>query len=418
MTASPMSLSIASLPKPTAGSSQNLSLNEEPSQQQYGSPTPTFSPRRPERQPTTPSSRTPMTPSYAPTTPSRPGVGFTPAHGRTRSKTGPPESSVPNSPSPRRNTTLMTPSRGGSSASRIPVRMDSLKLNGSESKGKNAQLEKGKQKQNTEEGCEEDGEEGELRLLTPPPTPPFTARAFPASHALSLAGQMPAVSVLGEYCPSPYKSSYSAGVQQQPQTPSKPSGLGKGFTGGEGPRRPANPPVSALDLPSEFAGAGVKAGRSFPASSSSASSISDGSEPHCAGDAAAFDPSGLDGPSLSPAINRLQYLQKTHQQLSEALTTRMSPSTRPAFNARKASERCRAIEGYVSFASIEGLGEPPGAAFGDDSEGGAGAGGAGGSGTGNGGGVLGAAWGGWRRLLGVAGPPGVQAQAQEEGVVL
>lgn len=29
------------------------------------------------------------------------------------------------------------------------------------------------------------------------------------------------------------------------------------------------------------------------------------------------------------------------------------------FNARKASERCRMMEGYVSFASVEGLGTPP-----------------------------------------------------------
>ena len=29
------------------------------------------------------------------------------------------------------------------------------------------------------------------------------------------------------------------------------------------------------------------------------------------------------------------------------------------FNARKASERCRMMEGYVSFASVEGLGMPP-----------------------------------------------------------
>jgi hypothetical protein len=35
-----------------------------------------------------------------------------------------------------------------------------------------------------------------------------------------------------------------------------------------------------------------------------------------------------------------------------------SPSTKH-FNARKASTQCRAIEGYVSFASVEGLGEPP-----------------------------------------------------------
>ena len=30
----------------------------------------------------------------------------------------------------------------------------------------------------------------------------------------------------------------------------------------------------------------------------------------------------------------------------------------PQFIARKASARCRAIEGYVSFAKVEGLGEP------------------------------------------------------------
>ena len=39
-------------------------------------------------------------------------------------------------------------------------------------------------------------------------------------------------------------------------------------------------------------------------------------------------------------------------------STPPSPSTKH-FNARKASTQCRAIEGYVSFASVEGLGEPP-----------------------------------------------------------
>lgn len=43
-----------------------------------------------------------------------------------------------------------------------------------------------------------------------------------------------------------------------------------------------------------------------------------------------------------------------------------SPSTKH-FNARKASTQCRAIEGYVSFASVEGLGEPP--LVGDEFEG-------------------------------------------------
>lgn len=32
---------------------------------------------------------------------------------------------------------------------------------------------------------------------------------------------------------------------------------------------------------------------------------------------------------------------------------------RPPFNARKASAQCRELTGYVSFASVEGLGAPP-----------------------------------------------------------
>ncbi|KAJ7731340.1 hypothetical protein DFH07DRAFT_992052 [Mycena maculata] len=39
---------------------------------------------------------------------------------------------------------------------------------------------------------------------------------------------------------------------------------------------------------------------------------------------------------------------------------------RPAFNARKASAQCRQLEGYVSFAAVEGLGEPPSPAGGGE----------------------------------------------------
>jgi len=38
------------------------------------------------------------------------------------------------------------------------------------------------------------------------------------------------------------------------------------------------------------------------------------------------------------------------------------------FNVRKASERCRKIEGYVSFAQIEGLGLPPSGVDDDDDD--------------------------------------------------
>lgn len=40
----------------------------------------------------------------------------------------------------------------------------------------------------------------------------------------------------------------------------------------------------------------------------------------------------------------------------------------PRFNARKASAHCRAMEGYVSFAAVEGLGSPPDGLDGDEDE--------------------------------------------------
>lgn len=38
----------------------------------------------------------------------------------------------------------------------------------------------------------------------------------------------------------------------------------------------------------------------------------------------------------------------------------MTPPPTPPFNARTASEVCKRMDGYVSFANVEGLGEPPG----------------------------------------------------------
>jgi hypothetical protein len=47
-----------------------------------------------------------------------------------------------------------------------------------------------------------------------------------------------------------------------------------------------------------------------------------------------------------------------HHLVQQSRPNSPSPSTKH-FNARKASTQCRAIEGYVSFANVEGLGEPP-----------------------------------------------------------
>ena len=38
----------------------------------------------------------------------------------------------------------------------------------------------------------------------------------------------------------------------------------------------------------------------------------------------------------------------------------LTPPPTPPFNAQTASELCKRIDGYVSFATVEGLGEPPG----------------------------------------------------------
>ncbi|KAI5123079.1 hypothetical protein M0805_000513 [Coniferiporia weirii] len=47
----------------------------------------------------------------------------------------------------------------------------------------------------------------------------------------------------------------------------------------------------------------------------------------------------------------------------------LTPPPTPPFNARTALEMCKRMEGYVSFASVEGLGEPPGMDIdSDDSE--------------------------------------------------
>ena len=47
-----------------------------------------------------------------------------------------------------------------------------------------------------------------------------------------------------------------------------------------------------------------------------------------------------------------------HHLVQQSAPNTPSPNTKH-FNARKASTQCRAIEGYVSFANVEGLGEPP-----------------------------------------------------------
>jgi len=67
------------------------------------------------------------------------------------------------------------------------------------------------------------------------------------------------------------------------------------------------------------------------------------------------------GSSTSSIENQTHTHQSVHSTPRKHLLPPQVPPS-PAtvqFNARKASARCRMIEGYVSFASVEGLGAPP-----------------------------------------------------------
>ncbi|OCB88394.1 hypothetical protein A7U60_g4435 [Sanghuangporus baumii] len=80
-------------------------------------------------------------------------------------------------------------------------------------------------------------------------------------------------------------------------------------------------------------------------------------------------PQSLAPSSLSNSATDLDRTHSSRSQARDSLAYRTSsssppepltPPPTPPFNARIASEVCKRIDGYVSFASVEGLGEPPG----------------------------------------------------------
>lgn len=225
----------------------------------------------------------------------------------------------------------------------------------------------------------EEDDDGDVRLLTPPPTPPFTSRAF------TLVG-----GTADGYLPSPYKTAYS------PMKPLAPRPNTKASLAFGAPRRPRNAPVHR---PQSTASEHEHEHEHEQDSSSFSSANSQASFPESnASSAAAY-----------------AQRQRRRSQSADVQDGALHPSIarhrdeRPQFNARKASARCRAIEGYVSFASVEGLGEPPADPMAPASaemelE------------RGRSSGVLGAAWGGWKKLLNVAGLEGYPVK--DGGVVL
>lgn len=136
----------------------------------------------------------------------------------------------------------------------------------------------------------------------------------------------------------------------------------------------------------------------------------------CAGYSAYSSHSSLDGPLSAPLQPPPQFSDSHHLYQSQSIP----PTPTTPFNARKASTQCRAIQGYVSFANVEGLGEPPlvidefdGDGFVED-----------GRGKGRKGSapflpLLSAAFG-WKKFLGGGAAPGIGhgVEGQEQGLVV
>ena len=349
-----------------------------------------------------------------------------PTHNRTRSKTES-HSPPPKAPAavvvspPRRSSTIPT------TPSRIPVTKPAVSQRGNQRTGTTPPLVPGQA--NKGDGHEadaddaDDDDDGDLRLLTPPPTPPFTARMF----SFSAGGSAEA-----PYFPSPYKTRNSPAHSRTGATGAVGQTVGRknsdahskldgmpsikktaGLMLGS-PRRPRNAPVRTLHHSSSSDVGGHEHDNDNDDGAADASCSSSGRS--SSKDSQASFPAS-DDLLPPPGFAHHQHHRRPPHSPVAAHHHLVHPE-RPQFNARKASARCRAMEGYVSFASVEGLGEPPadpmsspdGVVEGED-------------GVKARSGVLGlgaagvAAWGGWRKLLGVAGVVH-DGQQQQPGVVL
>ena len=239
--------------------------------------------------------------------------------------------------------------------------------------------------------------EEELRLPTPPPTPPLMAR--------------------GDYVPSPYKTPIAnpSPSSTLTRTPVRTQQTHRKKEAGLEMRRPTRGidaekernPLRPLDVSSASSRQRKRDvtitqqsqqalrpstgpnpprdpkksnkntdGNSSETCSTSGSSVSplDGCT---SGYCACSSHSSLDGPISTPPSPPFTFGHHSPHlvQHSGSNPPSPSPASKP-FNARKASTQCRAIQGYVSFASVEGLGEPPlvrdefdGDGFGEDVQG-------------------------------------------------
>ncbi|KAF9526890.1 hypothetical protein CPB83DRAFT_837040 [Crepidotus variabilis] len=165
-----------------------------------------------------------------------------------------------------------------------------------------------------------DEEEGELALMTPPPTPPCTSKTF----ALNGNGAVRQDS----YCPSPYKTGFPSTTRRDASKTQGAPRLGS-------VRRPTNVPV----------------GDRYSSRSSERQHVDDCDDERSSSCSSRSFPGSDDF-----FVHHAHHLPNSP---SADLPVPVTPEMRPQFNARKASAQCRAIDGYVSFANIEGLGMPP-----------------------------------------------------------
>ncbi|RXW20411.1 hypothetical protein EST38_g5434 [Candolleomyces aberdarensis] len=183
------------------------------------------------------------------------------------------------------------------------------------------------------EDDEEDRESDEMRLLTPPSTPP--------SHLATYNHQ--ALAAAYGYAPSPYytKTAFSATERR-----------GRTLQGrGRPPLRGIGPAVYDEDEDDDeedsVSGGSsyYEEGEGYYCSSGSCSSCSGSGCSSCVRYIHKQLPTNPMQHTLPPR-HQLQQLQQQQQRQQQ-------------FNVRRASARCREMDGYISFAAVEGLGAPP-----------------------------------------------------------
>ncbi|KAK7446286.1 hypothetical protein VKT23_014492 [Stygiomarasmius scandens] len=302
----------------------------------------------------------PRTPSLPPSNSYSPHVHSSPYHspsyyrgqsphtnspGRTRSHTAP----APSSPSA---TMKGTPKR--QHAFTLPGMLESVPSVGELRERAAAEAEASSPKSKpVPEASKESG-----KMITPPPTPPRREREFDGDSAVDLEQDAtprkirphhvaplalslaPSTSALAQR-----RGSASTFTTARPVAEGSKVARSKSMSTNTGRANLGLGRPSLSRNPSELTEASSISRISSPTKASFTSAVSPTSATSAPKDSS-FSP---DGPS--PSFS-----------LSPAFTSPSSINSQSNFNARTASIQCRRMEGYVSFSSVEGLGEPPSSA--------------------------------------------------------